>query len=217
MGQQVESHLILSYYVFSMRSSDELRVMFRPTQAYRRLAEEVDSSPATLWRAIKRPVFAAFMIGAFTSFTTTGQLNALFIVDGMLFWSFVPVLQVLIMAGLVLSFASHRVPTAKAIDLFFIGHGPWFLWLLTISACCLIIPAKQIVLWPAQSGWVMPASLLLVWAWSNVTTFGFLRGALNLTVARAATTLLIYVLLLWGIIVSYLFVIESLQLHRLRF
>jgi len=200
--------------------SNEVEVMLRPTRTYRRLAEEVDAkavSTTVVWHAIRRPLFAAFMIGAFTSLTTSGQLNAFLVLDGMLFWSFVPLLQLLIMACLVLVFARRRLPAAKAIDLFFIGHGPWFLWLLAIAGSCLFIPTKQIFLWPVMSGWLMPISLLGVWAWSNVTTFGFLRGALNLTFARAATALLVYVFLLIGIISSYFFAVESLQLHRLGF
>jgi hypothetical protein len=201
-------------------SSDELRVMLRPRRTYRRLAEEVNATKvnrSAFWCAFKRPIFAAFMIGAFASFTSSGRLSALLVIDGMLFWSFIPLLQVLIMAGLLLVFARHQFPAAKAIDLFFLGHGPWYLWLLIISGSCLFLPAKQIYLWPVQSGWIMPATLLLVWAWSNVTTFGFLRGALNLPAGRAAAALLVYVLFLWGIIISYLFAIETLQLHRLRF
>ena len=200
--------------------SDEVEVMLRPTRTYRRLAEDVDATDVTtsrLWRAIRRPLFAAFMIGAFTSLTTSGQLNAFLILDGMLFWSFVPLLQLLIIAGLVLVFARRQLPTSKAIDLFFIGHGPWFLWLLAIAGSCLFIPVKQIFLWPVMSGWLMPISLLAVWAWSNVTTFGFLRGALNLTITKAATLLLLYATLLLGIISSYFFAVESLQLHRLGF
>ena len=139
--------------------SNEVKVMFRPTRTYRRLVEEVqatDVNTSALWRAIRRPLFAAFLIGAFTSLTTSGQLNAFLVLDGMLFWSFVPLLQLSIMTGLVLVFTPRRLPTASAIDLFFIGHGRWFLWLLAIAGSCLFIPAKQIFLWPVMSGWLMP-------------------------------------------------------------
>jgi hypothetical protein len=48
-----------------------------------------------------------------------------------------------------------------------------------------------------------------------VTSFGFLRGALDLSVFRAAVVLLLYTVTLWGIIISYLLAVEGLQLHRL--
>lgn len=201
-------------------SSDEVRVMLRPERTYRRLADEVNATKDgsnPFWRAFKRPLFAAFMIGAFASLTSSGRFNALLVIDGMLFWSFVPLLQLLAITCVVLVLARGRFATTKAIELFFIGYGPWYLWLLIISGSCLLVPAKQIVLWPVQSGWIMPATLLIVWAWSNLTTFGFLRGALNLSTVRAAVALLVYNLFLWGIIISYLFAIETLQLHRLRF
>ena len=201
-------------------SSDELRVMLRPERTYRRLADEVNATEdagTPFWCAFKRPLFAAFMLGAFASLTASGRLNALLVIDGMIFWSFVPLLQALAMTCLVLVLARRRFPTARAIDLFFIGHGPLYLWFLAISGSCLFIPAQQIFLWPIQSGWIMPATLLIVWGWSNLTTFGFLRGALRLSTVRAAVALLVYNLFVWGVIISYLFAIETLQLHRLHF
>jgi hypothetical protein len=63
----------------------------------------------------------------------------------------------------------------------------------------------------------MPLSLLGVWLWSNVTSFAFFKAALNLTTPRATALLTLYTVMLWGVIVSYLFAVESLQLHRLRF
>lgn len=200
--------------------SEEVHVMLRPEKTYRRLADEVRMTKVgnrEFRYLVKRPLFAAFMIGAFASFTTSGRLNALLLMDGMLFWGFVPLLQTLTIICLILIFARHCLPSVRALDLFFMGHGPWYLWLLLISGTCLFVPTKQIFLWPVQSGWVLPVSLLIVWTWSNSTTLGFLKGALSLSTGRALFLLVAYNVVFWGIMVSYLFAIETLQLHRLRF
>jgi hypothetical protein len=61
----------------------------------------------------------------------------------------------------------------------------------------------------------LPISLLGASLWSSVTTFAFLRGALELSKLRASALLLLYTLLFWGIFISSLVVTESIPLHRI--
>lgn len=194
--------------------SDELRVMVHPIAAYRGLARTDDHGAA--WLLVRRPLFVTLVFGSFVSFTVAGQLTVSLLFDSMLFWSFVFVLQAVLIAIIVLIFARNRVPISKAVDLFFMGHGPWMFWLLGVAGTCLFFPLKQFYLWPVEWGWILPVSLFGVWGWSNVTSFGFLKGALNLSTMRASAALLIYTIMFWGFILSYLFSVESLQLHRLR-
>ena len=188
--------------------------MLRPTATYRWLEGRADDGG--VWLLLRRPLFVALVVGSFTSFTVSGHLTLSLLLDGMLFWGFIPVLQALLISGIVFVSARGRIPLPKAIDLFFMGHGPWLLWLLGVAGTCLFFPLKQFYLWPTQWGWLLPISLLGAWVWSNMTSFGFLRGALNLSTLRASAALLIYTVMFWGIILSYLFAVESLQLHRLR-
>jgi hypothetical protein len=187
--------------------------MVHPIATYRRLATNVGDSGTSL--LIRRPLFVAFVFGSFVSFTVSGHLTLSLLLDGMIFWSFVPVLQALLVMAILLSVARDRMRISKAIDLFFMGHGPWLLWLLAVAGTCLFFPLKQIYLWPTKWGWVLPISLLGAWIWSNITSFGFLRGALDLSMFRASVALVLYTLMLWGIIISYLLLVEGLQLHRI--
>jgi hypothetical protein len=187
--------------------------MVRPTSTYRRLATTVNDGGK--WLLIRRPLFVAFVFGSFVSLTVSGHLTLSLIIDGVMFWGFIPLLQALLVMAILLAFARGRMRISKAIDLFFMGHCAWLLWLLAIAGICLFFPLKQIYLWPTKWGWVLPISLLGAWIWSNVTSFGFLRGALDLSVFRAAVVLLLYTVTLWGIIISYLLAVEGLQLHRL--
>jgi hypothetical protein len=193
--------------------SDELRIMLRPLSTYRQLSKATDDSG--LWLMIRRPLFVALVFGSFVSITVSGRLTILLLLDGMIFWSFVPILQAILMSVIVVIFGCHRITTSKAMDLFFMGHGPWLLWLLVIAGTCLFFPVKQFYLWPVQWGWVLPVSLLGAWIWSSVTSFAFLRGVLEVSNLRAGVLLFLYTLLLWSIIVSLLVVTETIPLHRI--
>lgn len=198
-----------------MHWSNELRVMLRPIATYRDLAKEADKNGVEL--LFRRPLFVALAFGAFASFTVSGRLTFQLLIDGALSWSLIPVLQLLVMTAVVFAFSRGRVPIARAIDLFFMGHGPLLFWLLGVAGACLFFPSREIHLWPTVWGWLLPISFVVVLIWSNVTTFGFLKGALNLSPLRAGKALLVYTMIFWGLILSYLFSVETLQLHRLAF
>lgn len=198
-----------------MHWSNELRVMLRPTATYREVAREANKNGIEL--LFRRPLFVALAFGAFTSFTVSGRLTFQLLIDGTLFWSLIPVLQMLVMAAVVFAFSRGRVSIPTAIDLFFMGHGPLLFWLLGVAGACLFFPSREIYLWPTVWGWLLPISLVVVLIWSNVTTLGFLKGALNLSPLGAGKALLLYTMIFWGFILSYLFAVETLQLHRLKF
>ena len=195
--------------------SDEARIMLHPLATYRQLTRPAGTGGR--WVLFRRPLFVAFIFGTFISITVSGRLSVQLILEGVVFWSLIPILQGLLVAALVLVFARGQMPMSRVIDLFFMGHGPLLLWMLAICGSCLFFPSKQVYLWPTEWGWIVPLSLLAVWLWSNVTSFAFFKAALNLTTSKATALLTLYTVMLWGVIVSYLFAVESLQLHRLRF
>lgn len=194
--------------------SDELRIMLRPVSTYRQLSKEANHSG--IWLMLRRPLFVALVIGSFVSITVSGHLTIPLLFDGMVFWSFLPTLQAILMSSIVVIFGRRRIPTSKALDLFFMGHGPFLMWLLAMAATCLFFPVKQFYLWPIQWGWILPVSLLAAWIWSSVTSFAFLRGALEVSKLRAMALLVLYTVLLWGIVISLLVVTETIPLHRIR-
>lgn len=195
--------------------SDEIRVMFHPLLRYRELALEPDKAAFRL--LFCRPILIAFAFGIFVSFSVAGRLTIPLLFEGALFWSFVPFLQIVLVAGITLILARDAISVPKAVDLFFLGYGPCFLWMLGITGSCLFMPLRQIYLWPMETGWIMPVSLVGVFLWSNVTSFAFLRGALGLAPLKAGLAFLLYGVIFWGVIVFYLFGTDTLQLHRLKF
>jgi hypothetical protein len=65
--------------------SNELRIMLRPASTYRQLVNASDDSG--IWLMLRRPLFVAFAVGSFTSFTVSGHLTVWLLLDGMVFWS----------------------------------------------------------------------------------------------------------------------------------
>jgi hypothetical protein len=65
--------------------SNELRLMLRPASTYRQLVNASDDSGN--WLMLRRPLFVAFVVGSFTSFTVSGHLTVWLLMDGMVFWS----------------------------------------------------------------------------------------------------------------------------------
>jgi hypothetical protein len=99
--------------------SDEVRVMFHPLVTYRQLAADPDNGGFRL--LLRRPALVALVFGAFVSFTAAGRLTIPLLFEGAFFWGFVPVLQMLLVAGVVPAFARGRISIPRAIDLFFTG------------------------------------------------------------------------------------------------
>lgn len=195
--------------------SDEVRIMFHPLVTYGQLAAEPYKKGFR--SLLQRLVLVALAFGAFVSFTVSGRLTIPLLFDGAYFWSFVPILQTLIMAGIVLTFGRGRISTSRALDLFLMGYGPLLLWMLGIGGTCLFLPLKRNYLLSSQAGWIIAVSLLGIWLWSNVISFAFLNNALSFTTLKAGGALMLYTVMFWGIILTYLFAMEILQLHRLTF
>lgn len=163
---------------------------------------------------IRRPLASACFIGAFVSFAVTGRLVAPIIADGMLWWSFIPVLQAGYIALTLMVFGRGPMTFVRAIDLFFVGQGPLFLWLLTISTITAIAPDVFVARLLSHGSPFLIGSAVVTLAWVNSTTFGFLRGAVGLPAARAAFATVTYSAALWGTLASYLFAVDLLPYYR---
>lgn len=110
----------------------ELRLMVAPAPTYARLARE-RSSVGPL-RAVRRPLLAAVVVGVAMALSTTGHVTPMLALRTTVAWSFVVVLQVAIAMLLIAGRARRTVGVARGLDLFFLSHAPWSLWLLATAA-----------------------------------------------------------------------------------
>jgi hypothetical protein len=193
----------------------EARVLVRPAIVYEALARTAGSG--TSWaRALQRPAFIALLLGAVFTLTTAGQLTLRLLVGAAVAWSFVPLVQIAAVAALVTVFRVRHLSPKTAVDLYFVGHAPWSLWLLGVAGIATFAaPSAASDLWGARPGMVLTLSLLLPLLWSKRLTWAFLRQGLALEARRAAGALALHDALTWGAVVFYFLVTDQLW-PRLR-
>jgi hypothetical protein len=144
------------------------RVVLQPASAYALLAKE----PARrgMWASLRGPLLVVVILSCSISLLTRGYLAPSLILSGMIAWSFVPLAEV---AGLAVALKTERSSVAFpwAMDLFFAGHAPWFLWVVVFAAYWSSVSPfhPPAIVWP----WI--ASAVLVAIWSCYVDFFFFR------------------------------------------
>lgn len=196
---------------FSSVWSPEARVMLHPWATYRRLAGR-PRAPG-LRALLSRPALFALLLGACLSLTTSGRLTLRLMLSGALIWSFAPLLQMAGATAVVLLLARRRLPLSRALDLYFLGHGPWSLWLLAVAGALAPLPSAR-VLALIDGPWVPRALVWLIvlvpFVWSAVITFAFFREALELSPRRALGGLALHGLVIWGAVLSFFLLSDQL-------
>jgi hypothetical protein len=181
-------------------SSAVIDVMLHPTATYARLARE--PGPTALGM-LRRPAFFALVIGSCVALSSSGRFTLRLLLSATLLWSFAPALQLIAAALVIRVLGRSRVSLWAGLDLYFLGIGPWSLWLLAIAGLYSFATPQQISTWVAETGLSVIASALAPFGWSALITFGFLRGALGLNMKRALAGFVLHGALLWGPVVAW--------------
>lgn len=183
--------------------------MTAPAQAY---SEALDRPAAGGWIAIGRPALVALFLGGGSGFAATGHLTVGLLASGLLCWSFVPLLQVATAAAIMRPLASRPLPFKRRMELWFMGHAPWSLWVFAATFAMGIAPSSVRIEWPIIGSAVIPI------AWTGVIAAAFCRIVLgdSRTVAIARTALhqavtwtiafvyVAYVVALWPRVAAFL-------------
>lgn len=143
-----------------------------------------------------RPLFVAFVIGCVVSLVGTGTLTARMVIPATAYFSFVPVLEVVVFAAVAWRRTS-RVPFAVAIDAFFTGHVAWTLLLIGIAASLAVSPPQA--WWPLLMHIVLPA-MVVVLGWSVYTDYCFYRIVMGSPRATAVRTLVFSRVITWIVV-----------------
>lgn len=177
---------------YTMRVSPEIAVMLRPTAAYRQLA--LEPPRVTMASALRRPALVALITGTAISFAGTGRATAPLVISTTLCWSFAMVWQIVAAAAI----ARSHVPLTpgQRLDLFFVGHAPWSLWLLTASAWSRLLP-NFTDLYALLCTVAVPA------VWTAAIVHGFCSGALALPPRTALWRTALHQALIWGFAFFY--------------
>jgi hypothetical protein len=153
--------------------SDDARVMLRPFATYRELAARPGARP---WLG---PLRWSLVIACLVSLTTAGKLLADHLLLAPLAWAFAPLSQTLWIV-LVARMFRVRIGPGKVVALYFAGHAPWFMVLVSIAGVCLLAPSP----WAAMQ-WLLRTRValavpLVATAWCGVLTYAMFRSALGL-------------------------------------
>ena len=169
--------------------SSDVHVAFAPETTYRSLV--ADAGRVTAWRMLRRPLLVALVIGTAVPIMAVQRVTL-----GLLAWSalsfgFVVFIQMAVGAGLIASAASRRTGLRQAIDLWFAGHVPYSVWLLTVAAAFAAMPAASLDLLIVLAA--IPA------AWTGVIVAAFCRQVLGTSRGGARVRAMVHFLVMWAI------------------
>lgn len=172
--------------------SPDIQVMLWPAGAYQELAQQ--GSGEGKWSAMRRPAFMVFLLGCLVSLVTAGSLSPRLFAAGALNALFVPLLEIGVLAGM---WRKRRtLPFSRTVDLFFMGHGPWVLWLLVM--CAIWVFASPFRAFALTGSW-MWFLMGVVAVWSGYIDFCFLRYVLRENAKKAVRSLAILRVITWSV------------------
>lgn len=145
----------------SVEATSEARLMVRPAATYEQLSAGI-AERAGLWR---RPLGLDFVIGCFLSFTTSGQLTARHLIDGMVCWGFVPLLNLVLAGTLAIRFSRHDV--RASVDGYFASFGPWLAWMIAWAGIGVGWPPGSGEVWSIRSSPDVLLSFALAGVWAS--------------------------------------------------
>lgn len=185
--------------------------MVRPFRSYRALAAAPDPCSG-VWQLLRRPLLMLLVFGAFVSLSTAGRLVAFHVAATVLFWSFVPALQVLAL------FVLHRLlgrrtptPMGRVVDLFFMSQGPWLLFFTALIGVCLFAPRVYAAFTTLLEVGVLPGMLALAMVWGMFLSFACFRAGLAYSRLRALLATLLFYLCYWGALLGYFLLTNQAQ------
>jgi hypothetical protein len=177
-----------------MPFSDDLHVMAAPRRAY---AEALRQPARGSWRAVRRPALVALFLGTGSAFSATGHVTIGLLVSGFVCWSFVPLLQMATAAAIMRSAATRSMPFGRRLDLWFMGHAPWSLWIVTAACILANAPGR----WRVELPIVVSAVIPIVW--TSIIATAFCRVVLGDRPGAARARTAVHQALTWTLAFAY--------------
>jgi hypothetical protein len=157
--------------------SPDFLLLIAPDRTYGRLLE---TSATRDWISVLgRCLLVALIIGAAIAIATTKRITIGLLLSLTLCWSFAVVLQFVAAAALGASSKQRNVSLAAAVDLIFLGHAPWSLWLIAMAMWSAFSPTGA----HFTDGMMLTALIAL--GWRSAILFAFCRRVLQASRAGA--------------------------------
>jgi hypothetical protein len=154
------------------------------------------------WTGLKRPLWISFLLGCTVSFLTTRALTLRLILPSMIYWSFVPLIQIAALAAVSRRQDRKSFRFSELIDLFFRGYSPWVYWLIGMCALFVFLsPSSKSLDWTVSILWLDGGAVLAV-ALSLYIDFFFFRSVLRRSRTAAVRDLALQRLISWFVIMG---------------
>ena len=174
--------------------SDAIRVALAPDARYRELAAAADVGS---WqRALKGPALAGLVFATCGSVIATTAASLWTILSVALCWLFVPATQLLGAWLMCRRSLTPDLTATRAIELQFLAHAPWSLWLVGLGFASIWFPPK-----PFLS--LIVVTVLVPAVWTPVILASFCRSVLRLDAHKARRRTAAHQLAIWALIAVY--------------
>jgi hypothetical protein len=171
--------------VFSL----DVHVARAPNRTYHTFIS--DEERLGVWRMLRRPLIVALVIGTAVPIMAVQRVTVGLLVSSALSFSFVVAIQMAVGAAIIATRSSRHASMLRALDLWFAGHVPYSLWLLTVAATFASMPAASMDLLFALA--VIPA------VWTAVIVAAFCRQVLGASPAGARWRAALHCVAIWAI------------------
>ena len=170
--------------------STEIHVALHPDSTYRSLVDA--DEPVTAWRMLRRPAVVLVVIGTAVPIMAVQRITLTLLAESMVSFGFTVAIQLMVGAIIVASAGSRQVSFPRALDLWFAGHAPYSLWLLTVAAVFASRPYGSL------DGLIVLAAIPA--AWTAVIVAAFCRQVLGTRSAGARWRAAAHFVLIWAIV-----------------
>lgn len=169
--------------------STDLHVALAPDSTYRALV--ADDERVAAWRMLRRPLVVMIVIATAVPIMAVQRITLGLFASSIASFGFVVLIQMVVGAAFIASARSRRIALPRALDLWFAGHVPYSLWLLTTAAGFAAAPWASLDLLIALA--VIPA------VWTAAIAAAFCRRVLGTSRGGARWRAAAHFIVMWAI------------------
>jgi hypothetical protein len=177
-----------------MPFSLDLLVMAVPGRAY---AASLERPSGGLWAVGSRPALTALVMGTASAFAATGHVTLGLLINGFVCWTFVPLLQMATAAAIMRPRATRPLPLGRRLELWFMGHAPWSLWIFTVT---LLMGNAGV---RSRLEWTIIATAVIPGIWTSVIAAAFCRVVLGDSTRAAIARTALHQAVTWTLLLLY--------------
>ena len=119
---------------------------------------------------MQRCAAGLLVLGTVIALVSTGSATLQTVASAASYWLIVPLIQFALAFLLVITAPERRVSAARAVELMWVGHLPWTLWLLAVAILLALHAGVTLV---------MAAAALIAAAWRGVVVCALCREVLG--------------------------------------